>query len=249
MAAVDLASLARQATSLERDRTEALRRAEARVRGAEAKAEAAERAAQDLKLRQQEELAALRAKEEREAAAVRARAERKLRELESQCQATARRRREVQLRTSALVQETDTVKSDTAERWAEVQQEAASADLRASEALQEAQESVSASAAAAETSTQGLLQGLRAEHGRAWAPDPAWRQALTGVQSADRDADFAKAYTARPLPFGSSEWPFDGHGTYGKQPAPATARGFREETSLTLHGKAKLPLVSTGNRP
>mmetsp|Transcript_46383 Transcript_46383/g.138664 ORF Transcript_46383/g.138664 Transcript_46383/m.138664 type:complete len:261 (+) Transcript_46383:49-831(+) len=260
MDALDLASLAKQETSIQSDRREAARLSEAQVLRHDTKVHAVSRAMKDLEYRHKEELAALRAKEQQEAAAIKARTQRKLRELESQRQALSQRREEVQAETRRMVRETEDIKGREADKWTQVQQEAASADRHAMVALQDAQESVSAAATAASRRAQGVLEGLRVDCHRAWEPTREWGQAMQAVLSARRESGFDQTYTPRapargeaaadktcapprPLPFGGNEWPFDGYGTYGKKPASVPTQGFREETLLRLHERSRLPGV------
>mmetsp|Transcript_52835 Transcript_52835/g.119332 ORF Transcript_52835/g.119332 Transcript_52835/m.119332 type:complete len:247 (-) Transcript_52835:63-803(-) len=245
--ALDLASLA---TTFEHDRVEAFRQAEVQVRRGEAKAEAMERSMQELRQRHQDELSALEAQERREVAVIKARMERKVRELEAQRQAMSQDREELRRQTEAMLKEARDIKSSKVDTWTEIRTQVESADRQTSKALSEAQESVNASTTGAEQSSQGIRLGLRMDLHRAWAPDPCWEEALQGVQSARRDADFCKVFDARsPLPFGATEWPFDGYGSYGKQSAPNAAAGFRQETTLKLLERSRLPPVLSGNRP
>jgi len=244
-----LESLARQAAVAKQHRAEAARAAQARVARAEAKAEAMEKAAAQLRLRHAEQLAAAEATTERQAAGIRARSERTVSELEEQTKALRARRRAAEVQADALLQEAEAISCREAEQRSRLDEEAAASDLRSSEALVVAQEQVDATATAAGQYVQGLIKGLRADCQSAWAPDPEWEQALTGVRSAQRDQQFQKACAPRQLPFGEdTHWPFDGLGTRGKTPTRPNVKGFYQETELRLLERLKLPPVELGGK-
>lgn len=219
--------------TIEQRRAQCVREGDSRLAKAEKRTATAEARIAEWRREHDDACAQETARLNREIAKVRASTERMLSENRAREQATWERRAAVEAETQQLLVEIDTIKASSEGLRSKLEQEISTVDQRMEETLCSTHIDVASLSACVENDVHGMLGSLSAENARVWSLEDHAKMArdLTGAKTLDApDPLPARAV----LPFGSTQNPFDGFGTYGSKPPQRAPKGFREETTRRI---------------
>merc|ERR1712151_381530 len=142
------------------------------------------------------------------------------------------------MRVRATEEEAMAIEFGEAENRAKLEDEVAIADQNTVKALQMAQEQMDTNFSTSHSHVKSLLGNMQMSCQHAWSIEDSgeWEKILTGARSHRRETKLRLVPRPKPLPFGHvNTHPFDGYGTYGKNPPTAKPPSFMAETMQKLN--------------
>jgi len=220
-------------TAIEQRRVQCAKVGDARLARAEKRTAATEARIIECQREHDDACAQEAAMSDREIAKVRTRTDHKLSDIQANERAVRERREAAEAETRQLLAETESIRACFEDMRSRLQQDISEVDQNMEKALSGTNADVCSLSGSVEEEVRGILGGVSVESARVWSLEDhaSFARDLTGAKTLDAPDPLPP----RPiLPFGETQNPFDGYGTYGLKPPHGAPRGFKEETTRRI---------------